>query len=196
MPRRKTYFENDLFKDQITKQLMSLKEQAVFWTCSVSSIKRHRYFLRVGKPQIEVTKWSSAEKTCEICNQRFKTIKFGGTRRYCFDCLPKNSVNPIGTIRKSARMQGIALLGGSCCNCGDDRHYVLDFHHVDSNEKEESVAYMLRNNMIKAFFVELEKCILYCANCHREYHYKSRNGELAQLVEQETENFRVHSSIL
>ena len=27
-------------------------------------------------------------KKCEICGQEFKTIQYGGSRRYCFDCVP------------------------------------------------------------------------------------------------------------
>ena len=62
---------------------------------------------------------------------------------------------------------------GLCCSkCGEDRWYVLDFHHKDKNSKESSVANLLVNNRsIKVVLKEIEKCDVLCANCHREFHY-------------------------
>ena len=32
-------------------------------------------------------------KKCAICNQEFETIKYGGARKYCFDCSPRVITN-------------------------------------------------------------------------------------------------------
>lgn len=54
--------------------------------------------------------------------------------------------------------------------CGEDRIWCLDFHHTNPSEKEGSVFHMIQApNKLKS---ELEKCIVLCANCHRDVHYQ------------------------
>lgn len=61
-----------------------------------------------------------------------------------------------------------------CENCGDDRHYVLDFHHNDPSEKEGNIAHLShRGWSVDRIMVEIEKCSILCSNCHREIHYKN-----------------------
>lgn len=60
----------------------------------------------------------------------------------------------------------------SCAKCGDTRGYVLDFHHIDPTEKEDSIARMISNNYeLNKVYDEIKKCVVLCANCHREFHY-------------------------
>jgi hypothetical protein len=57
-----------------------------------------------------------------------------------------------------------------CSICGEDRIWCLDFHHTNPSEKEGSVSHMIQApNKLKS---ELEKCIVLCANCHRDVHYQ------------------------
>ena len=57
-----------------------------------------------------------------------------------------------------------------CSNCGDDRWYVIDFHHI--KDKEFELSYMVRSGFsLKRIKEEMRKCIPLCANCHRELHY-------------------------
>lgn len=60
-----------------------------------------------------------------------------------------------------------------CSICGEDRWWVLDFHHLDPTEKEDNVSHLIGSP--KKLQEELEKCIVVCANCHRDLHYKERN---------------------
>ena len=62
-----------------------------------------------------------------------------------------------------------------CVKCGDERTYVLDFHHKDATEKEFTIGKMKKGsfNVIQA---EIDKCVCLCANCHREFHYFEKNG--------------------
>jgi len=62
-----------------------------------------------------------------------------------------------------------------CILCGENRHYVLDFHHPNKEEKDKSISYMARKcYSMGAVINEIEKCIIFCANCHRELHYRQR----------------------
>lgn len=59
-----------------------------------------------------------------------------------------------------------------CARCGEKRFWVLDFHHINSNEKENDIATLVHNGSIKKLKLELEKCTVLCANCHRDEHYR------------------------
>ena len=63
-----------------------------------------------------------------------------------------------------------------CQKCGEDKSYMLDFHHIDPNEKDESIAKMVHHTYgMKKVLNEIEKCTVLCANCHREFHYLEEN---------------------
>lgn len=57
-----------------------------------------------------------------------------------------------------------------CVKCGESRHYVIDFHHVDPENKAITIGatnQWTRTRLEK----ELKKCIRLCKNCHSELHY-------------------------
>ena len=60
----------------------------------------------------------------------------------------------------------------SCCSiCGENRPWVLDFHHI--KPKRMSIPEMARTNCtIEELQHEIEKCIIVCANCHRDIHHQ------------------------
>jgi transcription elongation factor Elf1 len=62
----------------------------------------------------------------------------------------------------------------SCVQCGESHIATLDFHHIDSAEKELSISKM-RGFSIKKIQEEMEKCVVLCSNCHRKLHYEERN---------------------
>lgn len=45
----------------------------------------------------------------------------------------------------------------------------LDFHHVNPNEKDFNISGSHSRSWEK-IELELKKCVLLCANCHREIH--------------------------
>jgi hypothetical protein len=73
-------------------------------------------------------------------------------------------------IRKNCRNKLKLSLGGKCKNCGYSKCLAaLDFHHLDKNNKKFNISTMLITSFTKAK-KESKKCILLCANCHREFH--------------------------
>ena len=65
----------------------------------------------------------------------------------------------------------VAQLGGKCQSCGYDRCIAaLELHHVDPLTKEMNWSKMRLLGEAK-LQAELSKCILLCANCHREVHW-------------------------
>jgi len=78
--------------------------------------------------------------------------------------------------RESRKAEYIKLKGGKCEICGfeynGENAACFDFHHINPNTKEFGPADAIRLSRAKAL-LELEKCQLVCANCHRLIHYKS-----------------------
>lgn len=61
-----------------------------------------------------------------------------------------------------------------CEICGENRPWCLDFHHINPEEKEGEIAKLIESP--RRLQEELKKCIVLCANCHRDLHYKERNA--------------------
>lgn len=59
----------------------------------------------------------------------------------------------------------------SQCKCGESRHWVLDFHHQEDKDFNVSDA-VKRGYSIAKVKDEIRKCMILCANCHRDLHYK------------------------
>jgi hypothetical protein len=47
----------------------------------------------------------------------------------------------------------------------------LDFHHIDPTTKDEGICVLISTGIWDKVKAELDKCILVCANCHREMHH-------------------------
>jgi hypothetical protein len=63
----------------------------------------------------------------------------------------------------------IDCLGGKCARCGYDKCiHAIDFHHIDPEAKDFTVAQKIRN--LRQCLEEIQKCVLLCAICHREFH--------------------------
>ena len=63
--------------------------------------------------------------------------------------------------------------GGRCKTCGYDRCIdALEFHHINLSKKEFGISEKGYTRSWKKVMEELDKCIMVCANCHRELHAK------------------------
>ena len=121
-------------------------------------------------------------KICTKCGKELPIEEFNwrnkakGTRRseckYCHTNYMKN--------KYQEKKQAIQELKSecSCAKCGDKRGYLLDYHHLNPEEKETTVARMTSNYYsLEKIQQEINKCIVLCANCHREFHYlEKENG--------------------
>lgn len=69
----------------------------------------------------------------------------------------------------------------NCAKCGDKRGYVLDLHHLNPEEKDVAISRMISNRTSEqAIQKEIKKCIVLCANCHREFHHLEKTGMTIQ----------------
>lgn len=65
-----------------------------------------------------------------------------------------------------------------CEKCEESRWWVLDFHHLDPNEKEHSISVLKYGGSKPKLLKEIEKCMVLCSNCHRDLHHQERNARL------------------
>lgn len=74
-------------------------------------------------------------------------------------------------LRDRARYETMKLFIDShkkeCSKCGITDTRVLDFHHKDRNNKVFSLGSTKRSRSKEKILIEIEKCIVLCANCHR-----------------------------
>lgn len=81
------------------------------------------------------------------------------------------------------KIEIIEQKGGCCQECGYNKNVAaLEFHHLDPNEKDYQLDMRkLSNTSMVKLMEEVGKCILLCANCHRELH--SPELEIAKVIE-------------
>lgn len=73
--------------------------------------------------------------------------------------------------RKTTKERIIFSLGGECVICGYQKCIkALEVHHIDPNEKEFTFSKDMLCHSWEKLSEELKKCVLLCANCHREVH--------------------------
>lgn len=121
-------------------------------------------------------------KICTKCGRQLPITDFNwrnkekGTRRseckYCHSGYMKQKYqqkkNQIQELKSSLK----------CAKCGQSRGYVLDFHHINPDEKDNTIARLTSNtSSIENVYDEIKKCIVLCANCHREFHYFQKRQE-------------------
>lgn len=62
-----------------------------------------------------------------------------------------------------------------CTVCGESDVLVLEFDHRDPNTKKEDISTLIRSYSLKSLNLEIDKCDVLCANCHRRKTHKERN---------------------
>ena len=110
-------------------------------------------------------------KICEKCGNEFYPKKQAKTRHFCYDCVSEEDYDNGAAVRRKVKQWALEYKGNGCSRCGYNKcTAALEFHHLDMNEKE----FILSSRDIKFHWPviqkELDKCILVCANCHRELH--------------------------
>lgn len=82
--------------------------------------------------------------------------------------------------------------GGKCSKCHTSGLDIAcyDFHHLDPSKKDFNLS-ALNGAKISWSVVkkELDKCVLVCANCHREKHSNYKNEKFLLYIEKLDKNF-------
>ncbi|MDI1252156.1 hypothetical protein [Thermomonas sp.] len=112
---------------------------------------------------------------CATCQQQLS----GRQRRFCSLKCKNADTNDRHQSYLSQQKRGLARklqlvdeVGGRCVKCGYDRNLAaLAWHHIDPRTKRFQLDLRsLSNRGERDIRIELEKCMLVCANCHAEIH--------------------------
>jgi len=57
-----------------------------------------------------------------------------------------------------------------CVRCGESEPSCIEFHHEDPTIKDFDIASAVRRYSIDRVLMEMAKCLILCANCHRKEH--------------------------
>jgi DNA-directed RNA polymerase subunit M/transcription elongation factor TFIIS len=95
----------------------------------------------------------------------------------CNKC--QNVKNRGSRVRRYARLKAIVVAAKSvpCAGCGEVYPYwIMQFDHLDGDNKKADVSYLVRSGSEEALMRELEKCEPVCANCHADRTYRRTMG--------------------
>jgi hypothetical protein len=120
-------------------------------------------------------------KECRYCKKSYPESYFGVAlttdkkvyrRHKCKFCYQEVK----NILRRKKRTWLVDYKKNCRCNkCGVNDFRVLEFHHLDKQEKEFSLSWAHDNKGIEHMKEEMKKCIILCANCHRILHWEELN---------------------
>lgn len=77
-------------------------------------------------------------------------------------------IKAVAKRRRKIKLMAIDYKGGKCAICGYNKYPgALDLHHI-SGQKSFNIGHKGYTRSWERTKQELDKCILVCANCHRE----------------------------
>ena len=92
--------------------------------------------------------------------------------------------NQLKDKRQHFVLEEMQRRGGKCAKCGFSDIRALDWHHLDPDEKVNSISEMIRDRgSMDKLQAELDKCELICANCHRIEEQRLGNWTKNKIVE-------------
>ncbi len=112
---------------------------------------------------------------CTVCDKELQ----GKQTKFCSKFCKARSTNFKNQNYISQQARGlerkkklIEIAGGECCDCGYKKNSsALEFHHINPEQKSFGIDLRKCSNVQWEKLVnEVMKCVLICANCHRERH--------------------------
>lgn len=78
-------------------------------------------------------------------------------------------------FRRRLKVRAVEYMGGRCNECDmSGPAAVFDFHHTDASDKRFGISQDGIPRRWETVVAELDKCVMLCANCHREVHAGAR----------------------
>jgi transposase-like protein len=143
---------------------MSIRAIASKLGCSYTAVRywMRRYDLDTSRTD----KRSNRSQVCRSCGEKRPEMFYQKPSTECKKCFNRRRTQNIQRNRSLV----IQMLGGRCYVCGYARcEPALELHHTDSLKKDPKYS-TLRSSKIGTLLDEARKCVLVCANCHRELH--------------------------
>ena len=95
-------------------------------------------------------------------------------------------------IRRRNKIRLVEYKGGKCERCGYDKCIdALEFHHLNPDEKDFGLSCGDTRSLEK-LKSEVDKCIMVCANCHREIHAEEREKNRIKKEKEKLEKSKLY----
>ena len=138
------------------------------------------------------------KKHCKVCDNLFPlTTEYFHKRKgskdgfewKCKSCVKKRTLENYyknkekwnETTKKNKALQRQRINeykdSKSCLKCGENRNWLLDFHHKDPTQKDFQISQGERFGWEKVK-KEIDKCVVLCSNCHRDFHYQEKQNKI------------------
>lgn len=95
----------------------------------------------------------------------------------CANCHRIHHAGPLSTNSRPRRYEHRSWIlkfkaqSNGCCKCDMSNPHCLDFHHREGTQKSGTVSELVNYDLPKEDLkIEIEKCDILCANCHRIKH--------------------------
>lgn len=157
--------------ENLLKENSSLRSISKLTGKSLTSIRYwiKKYQLSLDKSKIPHELKSS--RFCPRCCQEKGIQEFYKKRgiqyasSYCKSCTTRQTVERMINFKSLC----VEYKGGKCIVCGYNKyHGALEFHHMNPDDKDFTISQMRKYSFDNLVKFELDKCVLLCANCHRE----------------------------
>jgi hypothetical protein len=119
-------------------------------------------------------------KVCSKCKIEKDESEFHNNKRnpdgldyYCKACRKEVSNTGREEYHRSYYEEAQAFvesLKTPCCKCGEDRPWIIQFHHINPSEKKFGISGSGTRGRT-AIWNEARKCVCLCSNCHDEFHH-------------------------
>lgn len=119
-------------------------------------------------------------KTCSKCKIEKDESEFYSNKRmpdgldyYCRECRKGTKAAKILEYNHDCYEENklfIESLKTECCKCGEDRPWVIQFHHINPENKLFNVT-VCGTRSKSTIWKEVAKCVCLCSNCHDEFHH-------------------------
>lgn len=138
-----------------------------YWLKKYDLKTNHKSFGEQGKKDYGGSRFCNRCQTEKSIEDFYSRRGKKGSSPYCKPCTNEQ------VIERQRKLKQIAIdyKGGCCERCGYDKYNgALEFHHTNPTEKDFNISKLKQTNFTEKVKKELDKCILVCANCHREIH--------------------------
>ena len=115
---------------------------------------------------------------CKECEKERDKIHYAESKER------RQAVLETAYFQKNRNLQIVEQIKScGCQKCGEKRKFLLDFHHINPEEKINSIAHMIKSSSENSLRNELKKCIVLCSNCHREFHFLKKENKISSIQE-------------
>lgn len=134
------------------------------------------------------------ERECKIHGLTpYRSFKDGTQTKWrCSKCMSF----AVSERRRKLKQLSLEYLGEACNDCGYcSNPAALEFHHADPSQKEFGISTSGGTKSFERIKLELDKCLLLCANCHRDEHTRLDAGlyEISPMGKERLDYFYIHA---